>query len=202
MRDVPSILRRNAIPELDFSGTVVRAGPSASSKFPVDTPVFGSVPPSASVLSGVGTMAEYLVVPSSSVAIKPAKISFAEAAGLSSLGQVALEMVHRAHVKSGDLVLVNGGSGGVGSVVVQAAKAAGAEVVATCSEANVNIVRELGADEVSLTRFHRVTREERESDITGHRLPCQLTATILSRQIIRRPTFRCHSRHSRLAGPI
>lgn len=151
MRDVPSVLRRTpAVPEIDFSGRVVSVGPSAPAAFPPGTPVFGTVAKGASVLSGVGVLADYVVVDAACVAVKPARMSFAEVAGLSSLGQTALEMVRRARVGEGMRVLVNGGSGGVGMVVVQLAKAMGAYVVATCSRRNVDLVKDLGADEVKV----------------------------------------------------
>jgi NADPH:quinone reductase-like Zn-dependent oxidoreductase len=148
MRDVPSLFRTNAIPELDFSGRVVSVGPSAPANFSPGTPVFGTVSKGASVLSGVGTLAEYILIEADCVAVKPSGMSFAEAAGLSSLGQVALEMVRRGHVKEGTRTLVNGGSGGVGMVAVQLVKAMGGYVVATCSMKNVDLVKSLGADEV------------------------------------------------------
>ncbi|KAH6894522.1 hypothetical protein B0T10DRAFT_558649 [Thelonectria olida] len=148
MRDVPSPFRTNTIPEIDFSGRVVSMGPSAPASFSPGTPVFGTVSKSASVLSGVGTLAEYVMVDADCVAVKPSIMSFAEVAGLSSLGQVALEMVKRGQVKEGTRALVNGGSGGVGMVAVQLVKALGGYVVTTCSGQNVDLVRGLGADEV------------------------------------------------------
>jgi len=151
MRDVPSVFRSNAIPEIDFSGRIVVTGPSASAQFAPGTPVFGTVSKRASVLSGVGVLAEYILLESSCVAVKPSRMSFAQAAGLSSLGQVALAMVRQGAVKNGDRVLVNGGSGGVGSMAVQLASALGAHVVATCSEPNVEFVTSLGVvDQVRL----------------------------------------------------
>jgi NADPH:quinone reductase-like Zn-dependent oxidoreductase len=118
MADVPSVLRKNAIPELDFSGRVVAVGPTAPSKFAVGTPVFGTVSKSATALSGVGTLAEFVLLEADCLALKPHNMSFKEAAGLSSLGQVALEMVRQGQVTQGSLVLVNGASGGIDIVLV------------------------------------------------------------------------------------
>ena len=149
MKDVPSILRKNAIPEIDFSGTVVMAGSSAPAKFAPGSAVFGTVSKFATAMSGIGTLADYVLLEADCVALKPSNMSFKEASGLSSLGQVALEMVRKGEVGSDSHVLVNGGSGGVGISVVQLAKALGARVVASCSTPNVQMVKDLGADEVS-----------------------------------------------------
>lgn len=149
MHDIPSILRENAIPEIDFSGHVALTGPSAPSEFKVGTLLFGAIPASSSVLSGAGTMAEFVLVPADNVAVKPAGIRLIESAGLGGLGQTGLKMLEKAAVCSGDRILIHGGSGGVGIIAIQAVKAMGAVVVATCSGANAGPVREAGADEVS-----------------------------------------------------
>ncbi|KAH8658580.1 hypothetical protein BGZ61DRAFT_499977 [Ilyonectria robusta] len=148
MRQIPSSFRMNAVPEIDFSGRVVSAGPSVPARFSPGTAIFGTVSKSASVLSGVGVLAEYVLVKADCVAVKPVNMSFAEAAGLSGLGQTALEMIRRGEVKQGKRALINGGSGGVGMVAVQLVKALGGYVVATCSGQNVDTVKSLGADEV------------------------------------------------------
>ena len=155
MADVPSALRKNAIPELDFSGRVVAAGPAAPSKFAVGTAVFGAVSKSATALSGVGTLADFILLEADCVAIKPHNMNFEQVAGLSSLGQVALEMVRKGQAKEGSFVLINGASGGIGIVLVQLAKALGATVIGTCSTRNVSMVQGLGADEVipSFSKF-------------------------------------------------
>jgi NADPH:quinone reductase-like Zn-dependent oxidoreductase len=145
---IPSVFGRPFIPELDFCGWVQQAGPAAPSFLAEGTAVWGSLSPKAT-MSGAGTLAEYLVVPADRVVTKPTQIDFAEASGLSTVGQTAIKMVQTAGVKRGDRVLVNGASGGVGTVLVQIAKAAGVEVVATCSEPNIAMLKGLGADEVS-----------------------------------------------------
>jgi NADPH:quinone reductase-like Zn-dependent oxidoreductase len=144
MRAVPSFFRSNAIPEIDLSGLIVVAGPSAPAHLAPGTTVFGTVSKRASMLSGVGVLAEYILLDSSCIAVKPSGMSFAQAAGLSSLGQVALAMVSQGVVKKRDRVLVNGGTGEVGSIAVQLASALGAHVIATCSEPNAEFVTSLG----------------------------------------------------------
>ncbi|KAK4084350.1 uncharacterized protein Triagg1_830 [Trichoderma aggressivum f. europaeum] len=136
MRDIPSLLRKNAIPELDFSGRVVLAGPDVPAEFAPGVAVFGTVSKSGSIIHNQGTLAEYIVLNVNCIAVKPSNITFAEAACLSCLGQVALEMVRQAKIKSGDRVLVNGGSGAVGAAAIQLCKDLGAFVVTTCSTKN------------------------------------------------------------------
>ncbi|KAL7919847.1 NAD(P)-binding protein [Trichoderma austrokoningii] len=148
MRDIPSLLRRNAIPELDFSGRVVSSGPAVPAEFAVGTAVFGTVSKLGSIIHNQGTLAEYIVLNVDCIAVKPPNITFAEAACISCLGQVALEMVRRAKIKRGDRVLVNGGSGAVGAAAIQLCKDLGSFVVTTCSTKHVDrMKRSLGVDE-------------------------------------------------------
>ncbi|KAL6801457.1 NAD(P)-binding protein [Trichoderma sp. SZMC 28013] len=149
MRDTPSLLRKNAIPELDFSGRVVSAGPDVPAEFAPGVAVFGTVSKSGSIIHNQGTLAEYILLNINCIAPKPTSMTFAEAACLSCLGQVALEMVRQAKIKSGDRVLVNGGSGAVGSAAIQLCKDLGAFVVTTCSTKNaLKIKQSLGVDEI------------------------------------------------------
>lgn len=104
------------------------------------------------VMGGKGALAEYVVVPAENVVLKPEGVSMEEAAGLPIAGVTALSCMDLARVKKGERVLVNGSSGGIGSLVLQLAKqAAGSEgtVVAVCSGRNLEMVKGLGADEVS-----------------------------------------------------
>jgi NADPH:quinone reductase-like Zn-dependent oxidoreductase len=151
MANIPSWLpfRRNATPGLDFAGEVVQVGPSAQAKLRVGTEVCASMGVSQ-VASGNGSLAEYVVVPADLVAVKPSSLSMAAAAGLAGVaGQTAAIMIRESNVKKGDKALINGASGGVGSVLLQILKARGAVVTAICSKANEEFVRRLGADEVS-----------------------------------------------------
>ncbi|GAA5335601.1 MULTISPECIES: zinc-dependent alcohol dehydrogenase family protein [Thermus] len=94
-----------------------------------------------------GTYAEFTPVPAGLVARKPKNLSFAEAAAIPLAGGTAWEaVVRRLAVRPGETVLVMGGAGGVGSFAVQFAKAAGAFVIATASQENLPVLRELGAD--------------------------------------------------------
>jgi NADPH:quinone reductase-like Zn-dependent oxidoreductase len=82
------------------------------------------------------------------IALMPANLSYEEAASLSFGGTTALDFLRRAKLSSGERVLVNGASGGVGTAVVQLAKHFGAHVTGVCSTRNVELVRSLGASRV------------------------------------------------------
>jgi NADPH:quinone reductase-like Zn-dependent oxidoreductase len=98
---------------------------------------------------GYGGFAEYVPVPVDVMALKPATLSFEEAAAVPMAAVTALQgLGHHGPIQPGQQVLVNGGSGGVGSFAVQLAKASGAEVTALTSTPNLELVRSLGADHV------------------------------------------------------
>lgn len=142
--------RRNPIPGLDFAGEVVKVGISvpSDSGVSVGAEVCGALNV-ISVAVGRGSLAEYIEVPASKVVVKPKGVDTMDAAGaLGIAGQTAYIVLKEAGVKAGDRVLVNGASGGVGSVLVQVAKAKGAVVFGVCSAANSEMVKGLGADEV------------------------------------------------------
>jgi NADPH:quinone reductase len=116
-----------------------------------------------------GTYAELNTVPSHTIARIPEPVHYVDAAAIPCAGLTAYSsLFRRLHCKSGDLVLVHGGSGGVGGFAIQLAKRAGAIVVATCSAANADYVCKLGADEVVDYRHENVFQRVRE--IAGPRL--------------------------------
>jgi NADPH:quinone reductase-like Zn-dependent oxidoreductase len=82
------------------------------------------------------------------IALKPANLSYEEAATLSFGGTTALDFIKRAQLQSGESVLINGASGSVGTAAVQLAKHFGADVTAVCSTSNQDLVKSLGADHV------------------------------------------------------
>jgi NADPH:quinone reductase-like Zn-dependent oxidoreductase len=132
--------RRRANVGTDFAGTVESVGRRVTRYRPGDE-IFGGVR---------GSFAEYAsIAEDGAVARKPAGVSFEDAGTLAVAGTTALQAV-RDHggVTSGQRVLINGASGGVGTFSVQIAKAFGAEVTAVCSTRNVELVRGLGADHV------------------------------------------------------
>ena len=142
----------------DFSGVVV-ASPYETHPFPPGTPVFGMVP---FPRSG-GTYAEYAVVPTLSVARKPAALSHVEAGGVPLAALTAWGLVvETAHAHEGQRMLIHAGSGGVGHFAVQLAAYFGAHVTATASARNAAWLRELGASVVidyATTRFEDVAAD-------------------------------------------
>jgi NADPH:quinone reductase-like Zn-dependent oxidoreductase len=126
----------------EFAGKVASVGRSVTT-FKNGDSVYGS--------TGIrmGCHAEYLCVSASgAVALKPAALSFAEAASLPFGGSTALDFFKRSNIKPGERVLINGASGSVGTAAVQLAKYHGAHVTGVCSAANMSLVMSLGADAV------------------------------------------------------
>ena len=98
---------------------------------------------------GWGGFAEYVAVPEKALALKPANLSFEQAAAVPQAATVALQGLRdEGHIQPGQKVLINGASGGIGTFAVQIAKSFGAEVTAVCSTRNLDMVRALGADHV------------------------------------------------------
>lgn len=154
MQICPMIFRaKPAIPEMDFAGTIVQVNQyiSETKSLNVGTEVFGSVPVGAHIRGGKGSLAEFVVLDAENVCVKPENMSLEEAAGLPVAGCTALALVEAAKLQEGMTVLINGASGGIGSMAVQMAKSAvgkSGKIVAICSKANIEMVKGLGADEV------------------------------------------------------
>jgi NADPH:quinone reductase-like Zn-dependent oxidoreductase len=97
----------------------------------------------------MGSYVEYKCMPEDGpLALKPANLSFDEAAAMSFGGTTALHFIRRGKLQRGEKVLVNGASGAVGTAAVQLARHFGADVTAVCSSANVELVESLGATRV------------------------------------------------------
>jgi NADPH:quinone reductase-like Zn-dependent oxidoreductase len=127
----------------DIAGRVEAVG-SAVKQFKPGDAVFGDV-----FGHHYGGFAEYVTAPESSLAMKPANLSFDEAAAVPLAAKTALQGLRDlGHIQSGQKVLINGASGGVGTFAVQIAKYYGADVTAVCSTGNVNMARTLGASHV------------------------------------------------------
>jgi NADPH:quinone reductase-like Zn-dependent oxidoreductase len=130
---------RKGVRGTDVAGTVEAVGRNVTQHLPGDE-VFGW---------STAAFAEFTAAKEHQFIAKPKGISLEEAAGLPLAGCVALQAVRDiAHTKPGHKVLVNGASGGIGSLAVQIAKAYGAQVTGVCSTPNLDFVRSLGADRV------------------------------------------------------
>ncbi|WP_327360630.1 MULTISPECIES: NADP-dependent oxidoreductase [unclassified Streptomyces] len=127
----------------DLAGVVVQMGPAVT-RFAVGDEVYARPDKDR-----IGTFAELIAVHQDDVAIKPATLTMAEAASLPLVALTAWQaLVERARVRPGQKVLIHAGAGGLGTIAVQLAKQLGAHVATTASTANVDLVKELGADVV------------------------------------------------------
>jgi NADPH:quinone reductase-like Zn-dependent oxidoreductase len=148
MRGEPYLMRAEAgigAPDnihmgVDFAGTVVSVGKDVTRFKPGDD-VFGG--------KG-GAFGEYVsVAETGSVALKPSNMTFEQSAAVPIAAVTALQAVRdKGKLRSGQTVLINGASGGVGTYAVQIAKAYGANVTGVCSTKNLSLVKSLGADQV------------------------------------------------------
>jgi len=126
------------IPGRDIAGVVEEIGPGVT-KFKAGDAVYGNV--------RNGGYAEFAVAAEKDIALKPASLDFVQAAAVPVAARTAWNaLVETAHVAAGQTVLIQGGSGGVGSFAIQIAKIRGAKVYATASTANQDLLKELGAD--------------------------------------------------------
>lgn len=130
---------KNTRPGVDVAGQAEAVGKNATQFKPGDE-VFGVCR---------GAFAEYACAVEGKLALKPANISFEEAAAVPLAAVTALQGLRdRGRIQRGQKTLVDGASGGVGTFAVQIAKSFGAEVTAVCSTGNVDTARSIGADQV------------------------------------------------------
>jgi NADPH:quinone reductase-like Zn-dependent oxidoreductase len=123
---------RQPILGMELAGEIESVGKDAT-KFKVGEQVF------AFSGAGMGCHAEYKCMPEDgAMALKPANLTYDEAAAISFGGTTALAFFRRAKLQTGEQVLINGASGGVGTAAVQLARHFGADVTGVCSAANVS----------------------------------------------------------------
>lgn len=127
----------------DVAGVVVRVGANVQ-KFKTGDEVYARP-----AQDRIGTFAEYIAMDEADVAFKPANLTMEQAASIPLVALTAWQaLVEHANVQKGQKVLIHAGSGGVGTIAIQLAKHLGAHVATTTSTANVDLVRNLGADVV------------------------------------------------------
>lgn len=127
----------------DLAGRVEAIGRNVT-RFHVGDAVFGELP-----LHALGSFAEYVCAPEELLALKPAKLTFEQAAAVPLAAFTALQGLRdKGQIQPGQTVLINGASGGVGTFAVQIAKSFGTDVTGVCSTRNLDMVRSIGADHV------------------------------------------------------
>lgn len=140
----------------DFAGVVQKIGANVQN-FKIGDAVFGAI--ASAHAANNGTYGEYVAAGTDELALIPQGLSFDEAAALPIGGLTAYYgMTHSLNLKAGQKILVQGGSGGVGLMAVQIAKALGAHVAATASANHAELLKQVGVDEV--IDYHQTTPAE------------------------------------------
>lgn len=164
----------------DLAGRVEAVGSNVRQFQPGDA-VFGA----SGSQNGLGAFAEYACVPEEALALKPANITFEEAAAVPIAAITALQGLRdEGQLQAGQKVLINGASGGVGTYAVQIAKAFGAEVTGVCSTSKMDLVSAIGADHVIDYTQEDVTQNGHRYDLI---LDNALQRSILDYQRILNP---------------
>jgi NADPH:quinone reductase-like Zn-dependent oxidoreductase len=144
----------------DLAGVVTQVG-SRVTRFKPGDAVFASL-----FDLGRGSLAEFAVVPEQLAALKPSTLDFVQAASIPMVGLTSWQaMKERVTVQPDQKVFIPAGSGGIGTFAIQLAKYLGASVGTTTSTSNVQLVRELGADEVVDYRQQRFEDVLRDYDL-------------------------------------
>jgi NADPH:quinone reductase-like Zn-dependent oxidoreductase len=163
MRLMPGGLFRpkNKILGADLAGRIEAIGSNVKQFKPGDE-VFGYLSSS----TGRGTFAEFVCANEKAIILKPANLTFEQAAAVPLAAMTALQGLRDdGNIRPGQKVLINGASGGVGTYAVQIAKAFGAEVTAVCSTRNLEMVRSLGADHVIDYKKEDFTKNVQQYDL-------------------------------------
>jgi NADPH:quinone reductase-like Zn-dependent oxidoreductase len=144
----------------DVAGRVEAVGRNVT-QFQVGDEVFGGM-----TLNELGGFAEYVCAPEELLALKPARLTFEQAAAVPLAAFTALQGLRdKGQIQPGQKVLINGASGGVGTFAVQIAKSFGTEVTGVCSTRNLDMVRSIGADHVIDYTQEDFTRKGQQYDL-------------------------------------
>jgi NADPH:quinone reductase-like Zn-dependent oxidoreductase len=148
------------IPGIDMAGRIEAVGREAKQFQPGDE-VFGDVSE-----SGFGGFGENVCARANALGLKPANVTFEEAAAVPQAALVALQALRDSgRIQPGQQVLINGASGGNGTFAVQIAKSFGAEVTGVCSTRSLDLVRSIGADHVVDYTQEDFTQSEQRYDL-------------------------------------
>jgi NADPH:quinone reductase-like Zn-dependent oxidoreductase len=138
---IPSVFP--VIPGWDVAGVVEERGFSAR-RFNIGDEVYAYA---RRPVIQWGTFAEYMVIPESYLSLCPQNVPWEESAGIPLVGLTAYQSLYDAgHLHKGQIVMILGASGGVGSLGIQLAKAKGAQIIGVASQKNHPFMKELGAD--------------------------------------------------------
>jgi NADPH:quinone reductase-like Zn-dependent oxidoreductase len=152
---------KNKILGADVAGRVESVGRYVRQFKPGDE-VFGYLPSA----TGRGTFAEYVCAKENLITLKPANLTFEQAAAVPVAALTALQGLRdNGNIQPGQKVLINGASGGVGTFAVQIAKSFGAEVTGVCSTRNLDMVRSIGANHVIDYTRENFTRNGQHYDL-------------------------------------
>lgn len=125
----------------DFAGIITAVGEKVTN-YSIGDAVYGRVQKNR-----IGTFAEYIAVDQGAIALKPKNINFEEAASIPLVGLTSYQALHDImQIQPGQKVMIQGGSGGIGTIAIQLAKYLGAYVATTTSANNFDLVKSLGAD--------------------------------------------------------
>ncbi|KAF2821093.1 putative zinc alcohol dehydrogenase [Ophiobolus disseminans] len=136
------IFRSPITPGLDICGTVVQVG-SKVTNYKINDKVYGSLGPVAKH----GSLAQFVPIAENAVALAPEGLKSDDVVATGCVAATSYAAL-KPYVKPGDKVFINGGSGGTGVMAIQIAKNLGADVTTSCSSANVELCKSLGADTV------------------------------------------------------
>jgi len=142
----------------EFAGDIEAAGKAVTS-FKVRDKIFGFDD------SGIGSYAEYMVISEDkALTTMPKDITYEQAAACAEGSHYAYNFINKVDLISGDKVLVNGASGGIGSAMVQLLKYFGADVTAVCNTKNIELVKSLGASKIFDYTKEDFTKDDEKYD--------------------------------------